>query len=96
MRLVLTDAIVRAQGGGDRHVPGELGEEAGVERRVLGHLAEAHPAVDEGWSERRVGVVGVGTVDDPEIASGHAHVVGRTLVGPRDVGRVGGMAHEWG
>ena len=65
-------------------------------RRVLGHLAEAHPAVDEGWSERRAGVVGVGTVHDAQIASGDTHVAGRTLVGPRDVGSVGGVTHEWG
>ena len=90
--LVLPDAVVRPQGGGDGDVPGELGQEPGMDRRVLGHLAEAHPAVDEGGSERRVRVVGVGAVHDPEVASGDAHVVGRAVVGARYVGGVGGMA----
>ena len=56
-------------------------------RRVVGHLAEADPAVDDGRPDRRVRVIGVGAVDDPEIASGHPHIVRRALVGPRDVGR---------
>ena len=36
MRLVLADPGVRAQGGGDRHVAGELRQQTGVERRVVG------------------------------------------------------------
>ncbi len=83
MGLVLADAGVRAQGRGDRHVPGELGQQPGMESLVVGDLAEADPAVEDGRANGRGGVVGVGGVDDPEVASGHSHVVGLAVIGPR-------------
>ena len=62
--LVLADAGVRAEGGGDREVPGELGDEPGVDRRVIGHVSEPNPCVQLGWSDRGVRIAGVGVVDD--------------------------------
>ena len=71
---------VGAQRGGDRHVPGELGQQPGVDRLVVGHVAEPHPRVQHGRPDGCVGVAGVGAVDDPQVPAGHRHVVRLGLV----------------
>ena len=92
MRLVLTDAGVGPERGGDGHVPRELGEQPGVERRVVGHPAEAGPRRELGRPDGGVGVPGVRTVHDPEVSSGHRQVVGDRFVRPGHRGCWGGVA----
>ena len=81
--LVLPDAGVRPEGGGDRQVAGELGEQAGVDGRIVGDLAEAHPGTQLGRTDRRVGIARVGVVDDAEVAARDRHVERRRLVRAR-------------
>ena len=86
MRLVLADAGVRAQRSRDRHVPGELRQQPGVDRLVVGHVAEADPRVEHRGSDRRVGITGVGVVDDAQVAAGDRHVVRLDSYGPATSG----------
>ena len=74
MCLRLTDARVRAQRGGDGHVAGELSEQSGVEWRVGRHVSKANPRVEDRWTNRRVGITAVRTVDDADVAPDHTHV----------------------
>ena len=59
-------------------------------RLVVRHVAEADPRIELGGPDRRVGIAGVGVVDDAEVAAGHRHVVGRGLV------RTGHVRHRIG
>ena len=96
MGLGLADAGVGSQRGGDRQVAGELGQQAGVERRVVGHVAEADPRVEHRRPDRGIGVGGVGVVDDAEVAAHDRHVEGLAVVGTGDVGHRVGVADHVG
>ena len=44
--------------------------------------AEADPGVEHRRADRRVGVAGVGVIDEADVAAGHRHVVGEQSSGP--------------
>ena len=71
--------LVWPQCGGDRQMPGELGKETRVQRRIVRHLGEAHPRVEHRRTDRGLWIARVCSVDDPQVAPGHAHVERRRV-----------------
>ena len=82
VRLVLPDAGMGTHGRGDRHVTGELGEEAGVHGLVVGHVSEPDPDIELRGPDGRIRVIGVRVVDDAQVSAGDPHVVDRAFVRP--------------
>ena len=96
MCLVLSEALVGPKGGGNGQMAGELRQEPRVERRVLWDFTETNPRVQDGRSDRCAGVVGVGALDDPDVAAGDPHVVRGRIVRTRHRWWVNGVADDIG
>ena len=72
----------------------ELRQQSGVERLIVGQMAEADPGVYDRRPGRHARVVRIGAVHHPEVATGHPHIVRFACVGSRNVRRVDRVADD--